>query len=102
MTATVILRLANFWKTSNSSRVYLELHGPGVTQDRIDVTDLMGKRVTYTVPADAAHSYRIVVDNGPNLPPMRFEPTQVFQASVPQAKLPITQYVRDAICATVV
>ena len=102
MTATIVLSLCDFRKGSNEERVYLDVFGPGLDMPSIDITERMGKTVTYRIPSDMVHAYRVSIYRGPNVPPQTYQPTANFKVPGAQQKLPITQFVSDAMCTTVV
>jgi hypothetical protein len=99
--ATIIVRLCGYTRGSQFERILLDIEGPGVALAPIDVTDKMGKTVSFRVPADTVLAYGIRVER-PNAGDMYFAKTTNFVVSGPQEKLPITQFVRDAICSAIV
>lgn len=101
MQATILIKLANYRIGSQKTRIYLDILGSEVSESTIDITDRMGKSVSYKVSTKQPHSYRIRVSNGPSLPDTMYDPAPVFTPKSPQQRLPISQLVRDAICTSV-
>lgn len=99
--STVVLKLANYTPGSQAERIFLDISGHGQLTRSIDITDKMGTRIAYYVPSDLRHSYRIRVSFGPYITDQLYSPSAEFVADKPQAKLPLGQYVRDAICTAI-
>ena len=100
--ATIILQLSTYAQGSIAERIYLDILGVDAEPDTsIDVTDKMGNKVFYRVPVGVKHAYRIRVNFGSRLPEQTYQATALFAANESQQSLPITQYVRQAICSVI-
>lgn len=101
MTATILLTLCEYRRGSADEKVYLDVFGPGLDMASMDITNRMGKTMVYKIPATATHAYRVRVHRGSRLPDQAYQPTANFVVPGPQHKLPITQFVCDAMCTSV-
>jgi len=101
MQATILIKLANYRRGSQKTRLYLDILGSDVVDSSIDITHRMGKSVSYKASVNQPHTYRIRVSNGPALPDTMFDAAPVFVVTGPQQRLPISQLVRDAVCTAI-
>lgn len=100
MLATICLTIGRL-PHAPKCRFTLELKGPGVDLDSIDITDKSSQHVYYRIPYNTLHQYFVRMHTGFGKPPMDYHPCAAFVPGGPQTKIPIGQLVQDGMVTAV-